>query len=288
MLFSSRISASCCTAARRATRGDRLKAFGSSPMVDAMAYSVRLAHLDGHLNMHLHPMVLPILRELAPRYDIRAMRLSREDVGAALRYDSATSRASSGRASSSAPRRLRGAASPRGRHRDRRPRLRHAPDRAHRRALPACADGRAAARPERGVLVYCHPAEGVAPAMAPYERGYDHLGELAALTRARVREAVRAGGWCSSQLRGRRCRGAPRLRLTRVPSSQSASSAGHHGNRELPCTSCNARPNAALGGRGGAQKVCATRITWSALRPRVTWRSRGLRSRGWPRSTPSS
>src|SRR5438128_1146222 len=142
MLFSSRISASCCTAARRATRGDRLKAFGSSPMVDAMAYSVRLAHLDGHLNMQLHPMVLPI------------------------------------------------------------------------------------------------------------------LGELAALTRARVREAVRAGGWCSSQLRGRRCRGAPRLRLTRVPSSQSASSAGHHGNRELPCTSCNARPNAALGGRrGGAEKL---------------------------------
>src|SRR5438034_559874 len=77
MLFSSRISASCCTAARRATRGDRLKAFGSSPMVDAMAYSVRLAHLDGHLNMHLHPMVLRILRELAPRYDIRAMRRSR-------------------------------------------------------------------------------------------------------------------------------------------------------------------------------------------------------------------
>src|SRR2546426_4211142 len=42
--------------------------------------------------------------------------------------------------------------------------------------------------------VYCHPAEGVAPAMAPYQQGYDHAGELAALTSARVREAVRAGG----------------------------------------------------------------------------------------------
>jgi len=52
-------------------------------MVDAMAYSVRRTHLDGHLNMHLHPMVLPILRELAPRDDIRAMRLSREDLGSA-------------------------------------------------------------------------------------------------------------------------------------------------------------------------------------------------------------
>src|SRR5439155_243264 len=51
------------------------------------ATGLRLAHLEGHLNMHLHPMVLPILLELAPRYRIRAMRLSREDLGAALRYD---------------------------------------------------------------------------------------------------------------------------------------------------------------------------------------------------------
>src|SRR5439155_1083705 len=51
------------------------------------ATGLRLAHLDGHLNMHLHPMVLPFLLELAPRYGIRAMRLSREDLGAALRYD---------------------------------------------------------------------------------------------------------------------------------------------------------------------------------------------------------
>src|SRR5206468_2171784 len=54
------------------------------------ATGLRLAHLDGHLNMHLHPMVLPILRELAPRYDIRAMRLSRE--GGVLRARSAPRR----------------------------------------------------------------------------------------------------------------------------------------------------------------------------------------------------
>src|SRR5439155_62002 len=51
------------------------------------ATGLRLAHLDGHLNMHLHPMVLPILLGLAPRFGIRAMRLSREDLGPALRYD---------------------------------------------------------------------------------------------------------------------------------------------------------------------------------------------------------
>src|SRR5207302_9567243 len=51
------------------------------------ATGLRLAHLDGHLNMNLHPMVLPILLELAPRYRIRAMLLSRGDLGAALRYD---------------------------------------------------------------------------------------------------------------------------------------------------------------------------------------------------------
>src|SRR6266581_4806753 len=41
MLFSSRTSASCCTAARRRHTKQPPKAFGSSPMVDAMAYSVR-------------------------------------------------------------------------------------------------------------------------------------------------------------------------------------------------------------------------------------------------------
>src|SRR6266566_4763063 len=41
MLFSSRTSASCCIAARRRHTKQPPKAFGSSPMVDAMAYSVR-------------------------------------------------------------------------------------------------------------------------------------------------------------------------------------------------------------------------------------------------------
>src|SRR2546430_13410546 len=39
---------------------------------------LRLAHVDGHVNIHLHPMILPLLLELAPKYGIRALRLSRE------------------------------------------------------------------------------------------------------------------------------------------------------------------------------------------------------------------
>src|SRR6185295_3666745 len=52
-----------------------------------VATGLRLSHVDGHLNMHLHPAVLEVLLALAPRYGIRAMRVSREDLGAALRYD---------------------------------------------------------------------------------------------------------------------------------------------------------------------------------------------------------
>src|SRR5262249_26320906 len=51
------------------------------------ATGLRIAHVDGHLNMHLHPMVLPILCDLAPRFGIRVARLTREDVAPALRYD---------------------------------------------------------------------------------------------------------------------------------------------------------------------------------------------------------
>jgi hopanoid biosynthesis associated protein HpnK len=35
------------------------------------------AHLDGHVNMHMHPVVLNILLDLAPEYGVRAVRLTR-------------------------------------------------------------------------------------------------------------------------------------------------------------------------------------------------------------------
>lgn len=39
---------------------------------------INLTHIDGHLNIHLHPTVFSILGELMPRYGITSFRLSRE------------------------------------------------------------------------------------------------------------------------------------------------------------------------------------------------------------------
>jgi hopanoid biosynthesis associated protein HpnK len=46
-----------------------------------------LSHVDGHLTIHMHPAVLGILLELAGRYGIRAVRLPREPLRPALRFD---------------------------------------------------------------------------------------------------------------------------------------------------------------------------------------------------------
>ena len=57
----------------------QLQAFGATGLV--------LSHVDGHLNLHLHPTVLPILLELAEQYGIRAMRLTSDDLRVTLALD---------------------------------------------------------------------------------------------------------------------------------------------------------------------------------------------------------
>jgi hopanoid biosynthesis associated protein HpnK len=47
-----------------------------------------LVHLDGHLNIHMHPAVLSIIIGLAKEYGILAMRLTREDLTTSLILDS--------------------------------------------------------------------------------------------------------------------------------------------------------------------------------------------------------
>ena len=46
-----------------------------------------LAHVDGHHHLHLHPVVLSILSDLAPEFGIPAIRLPAEELGTALALD---------------------------------------------------------------------------------------------------------------------------------------------------------------------------------------------------------
>jgi hopanoid biosynthesis associated protein HpnK len=48
---------------------------------------IPLSHVDGHLNIHLHPTVFGFLAELMPRYGITSFRLSRECLAQNLRFD---------------------------------------------------------------------------------------------------------------------------------------------------------------------------------------------------------
>jgi chitin disaccharide deacetylase len=48
---------------------------------------LRLSHLDGHLNIHMHPVVFDILTELMPKHGIESFRLSRENLAGNLAID---------------------------------------------------------------------------------------------------------------------------------------------------------------------------------------------------------
>jgi len=48
---------------------------------------IPFSHIDGHLNIHLHPTVFSILSELMPRYGITSMRLSQERLTHNLRFN---------------------------------------------------------------------------------------------------------------------------------------------------------------------------------------------------------
>ncbi|AFY34552.1 hopanoid biosynthesis-associated protein HpnK [Calothrix sp. PCC 7507] len=46
-----------------------------------------LSHVDGHLHLHTHPVVLRILVELAQEFDIKVIRLPAEELGMSLKLD---------------------------------------------------------------------------------------------------------------------------------------------------------------------------------------------------------
>ena len=161
--------------------------------LDAFAASgLPLAHVDGHLNMHLHPMVLPILLDLAPRYGIRVMRLTSERVTTALRWDRrhlarklAEGSVFHALAAYAAPRLRRAgiatAAGVFGMHQ-----TGHVDEAYLLWLIPRLPPGVSE--------LYCHPAERQPPPLAAWQQGYDHQGELAALMSPRVREALLEAG----------------------------------------------------------------------------------------------
>jgi hopanoid biosynthesis associated protein HpnK len=48
---------------------------------------LRLAHVDGHLHLHVHPLVLDALADLSGEFGIETVRLPREELGLALELD---------------------------------------------------------------------------------------------------------------------------------------------------------------------------------------------------------
>lgn len=65
----------------------QLKREVEAQIVRVLDAGIPLSHIDGHLNMHLHPTVFRILVELMPRYGIATFRLARERLAENLRFD---------------------------------------------------------------------------------------------------------------------------------------------------------------------------------------------------------
>ncbi len=151
-----------------------------------------LAHVDGHLNIHMHPSVLAILLKLAPRYGIRAMRLPREPWRISLRLDRRQ-----------ATRKLLEAAIFRSLCRFARPRLathgiRH-PDQLfglHQsgHVTEPYLLGVVQQLPDGVTEIYGHPARLDAEARRWRPAHYESEAEVAAFTSTRVRAAVHAAG----------------------------------------------------------------------------------------------
>ena len=151
-----------------------------------------LAHVDGHCNMHLHPMVLPILLELAERRGVRAMRLTRDPVLPALRLDGSHALRKVGEGM------VFGALA-----RWAAPRLAAAGIATTDRVLGMHQTGRVREAhllamlqdlPRGTTEIYCHPATAPPAALARHQRGYRGAEEIAALTSPRVRAALEAEG----------------------------------------------------------------------------------------------
>lgn len=65
----------------------QLKREIEAQIVKVLDAGIPLTHVDGHLNIHMHPTIFRILAELMPRYGITSFRLSRERLSHNLTFD---------------------------------------------------------------------------------------------------------------------------------------------------------------------------------------------------------
>ncbi len=65
---------------------DQLRREIEAQLVRVRDAGIALSHIDGHLNIHLHPTVFSLLTELMPRFAIKSIRLSRERLTHNLRF----------------------------------------------------------------------------------------------------------------------------------------------------------------------------------------------------------
>lgn len=152
------------------------------------ATGLPLSHVDGHLTIHVHPVVLDILLAVRERYGIRAVRLPREPLTPALRYDRRH-----------LPRKLFEALSFNALSRWALPRLRRAGVRHPDRMFGLHQTGHVSDDYLLSVLaelppgvseIYCHPAVVDDEARRWRPADYESEQEVAALTSPRVRDAI--------------------------------------------------------------------------------------------------
>jgi hopanoid biosynthesis associated protein HpnK len=156
------------------------------------ATGLPLAHVDGHLTIHMHPVVLDVLLELRTRFGIRAVRLPREPLAQALRYDRRhlfrklfEATAFDALARWGVPRLARAGV----RHPDRVYGLHQTGHVSEDYVLSVIAE-----LPPGVSELYCHPALVDAEARRWRPREYASEQELAALTSGRVRAALARAG----------------------------------------------------------------------------------------------
>ncbi len=165
----------------------------------ALTRGLNLWFINGHLNLHLHPRLLPLVIDLAREYRIPAIRLCREDwlTTLALAPDRPLPKIAQGLIFSWLSRRAR--------------RLADAAGLAYNDHLFGLTnDGRMTEahllalipRLKPGVTeIYCHPALYPDPELSRWGPGYRRADELAALMSPRLEEALTATGVARSDFR---------------------------------------------------------------------------------------